>query len=147
MFRFSTELKLRDTDAAGVAFFAAYYAIAHDAYEAFLKDQNAPLHTWLDKVHLPIVHSEADYKAPLTLGTSFSVNVTCEYLGQRSFTLHYEFTSPHGILAIVKTVHVAVKSTQKKEKAESTNLPSQLKDLLEKIYLPDLNQVKELPSQ
>ena len=47
MFRYSTTLKLRDTDAAGVAFFAAYFAIAHDAYESFLISQGAHLRSWL----------------------------------------------------------------------------------------------------
>ena len=49
-----------------VAFFASYYAMAHDAYEAFLSENGRPLSSWLDQVRLPIVHSEADYQAPLS---------------------------------------------------------------------------------
>ena len=133
MFSYSTRLKLRDTDAAGVAFFAAYYAIAHDAYEAFLESADAPLHSWLSEVHLPIVHSEADYKAPLTLGTSFSVNIHCERLGTKSFTLSYQFSSDHQVFANLKTVHVTVSSGFAKTKAIS--IPNELKDLLNTIMV------------
>ena len=91
MFRYSTTLKLRDTDAAGVAFFAAYFAIAHDAYESFLISQGAHLRSWLGEVHLPIVHSNADYTAPVKLGDGFDVEVSCGRIGQKSFTLSYHF--------------------------------------------------------
>lgn len=147
MFRFSTELKLRDTDAAGVAFFASYYAIAHEAYETFLKDQQAPLHTWLDTVHLPIVHSEADYNAPVTLGTPFVVNLSCERLGDRSFTLKYEFISSKKLLAYVKTVHVAVKVNDEQGKTRSTELPSRLKSLLSKLMVPYQDSVNTVSAK
>ena len=108
MFRYSTCLKLRDTDAAGVAFFASYYAMAHDAYEAFLNENGRPLNSWLNQVHLPIVHSEADYQAPLRLADSFDIEVTCLKIGERSFTMAYIFCREGKELASVKTVHVAV---------------------------------------
>ena len=130
MFRYSTELKLRDTDAAGVAFFAAYYSIAHDAYETFLNVNNAALHTWLDQVHLPIVHSEADYTAPLKLGAHFDVLLSCIKLGERSFSLHYDFVNESSSLAQVKTIHVAVNHNRADESVNSVSLPDQLRTLL-----------------
>ena len=130
MFRYSTELKLRDTDAAGVAFFAAYYSIAHDAYETFLNLNEAALHTWLDQVHLPIVHSEADYTAPLKLGTRFDVQLSCTRLGDRSFSLQYDFLIESVSLAQVKTVHVAVNHNQADDSVKSVLLPPKLKSLL-----------------
>ena len=129
MFRYSTCLKLRDTDAAGVAFFASYYAIAHDAYEAFLSEQGCSLDSWLDQVHLPIVHSEADYKAPLRLGDAFIIEVTCLKIGERSFTINYNFRIKNKILASLKTVHVAVQKDQN-SKNQAVGLPAKLKSLL-----------------
>lgn len=125
MFRYSTCLKLRDTDAAGVAFFASYYAVAHDAYEAFLSENGRPLSSWLDEVHLPIVHSEADYQAPLRLGDPFVVEVTCLKIGKRSFTLSYIFCSEGKVLASLKTVHVAVQFDLN-SKTKAVSLPSEL---------------------
>ncbi len=132
MFCYSTCLKLRDTDAAGVAFFASYYAIAHDAYEAFLNEQGHPLQTWLDQVHMPIVHSEADYKAPLRLGVPFVIELTCSNIGKRSFTLDYRFKSAAKVFAVLRTVHVAVKLDEN-EKTTAVTLPSKLNSLLASI--------------
>ncbi|MAD59977.1 MAG: hypothetical protein CMH49_00505 [Myxococcales bacterium] len=129
MFRYSTCLKLRDTDAAGVAFFASYYAIAHDAYEAFLSEQGYSLVSWLDQVHLPIVHSEADYKAPLRLGDAFTIEVTCLRIGERSFTINYDFCVEDKVSASLKTVHVAVQKDQSL-KTKAIGLPAKLKSLL-----------------
>ncbi len=136
VFRYATELKLRDTDAAGVAFFAAYYAIAHDVYESFLHQHGASLTTWLSQVHLPIVHSEADYTAPLRLGDSFEVILRCDRIGERSFTLTYEFTSAVGSLAQLKTIHVAVPSRMTSEEVVSALLPERLRELLHQLQ-PD----------
>lgn len=131
MFRYATELKLRDTDAAGVAFFANYYAIAHEAYESFLCHLNRPLSSWLSEVHLPIVHSEADYKAPIRLSDPFEVLLSCERLGNRSFTLSYDFVSGDKLLAHLTTVHVAVASPPSEPKAIS--LPEELRVALAKL--------------
>ena len=133
LFVYSTSLKLRDTDAAGVAFFAAYFSIAHDAYESFLKSRELSLVTWLDEVHLPIVHTEANYSAPLRLGDEFDVVLWCDRLGSRSFTLCYEMKTAERLLATLKTVHVAVAPSEAGSKAVS--LPDTIRQPLEAILL------------
>ena len=133
MFRYVTQLNLRDTDAAGVAFFAAYYAIAHDAYEAYLRQAGCPLSSWLAEVHLPIVHSEADYKAPLRLDDPLEVFVSCTRLGERSFTMSYDFISLQKQLARLHTVHVAVASST--DASQAVSLPSALREALEPLTL------------
>ena len=132
VFRYPTTLNLRDTDSAGVAFFASYFAIAHNAYEALLKSRGARLSDWLGEVHLPIVHSSADYQAPIRLGDSFDVEVSCTRIGRASFTLSYHFYSADRVsLARLKTVHVAVKVQG--ESHTSTPLPEQVRELLFEI--------------
>ena len=132
MFRYPTTLKLRDTDAAGVAFFASYFAIAHDAYETRIDHQGATLKEWLGEVHLPIVHAQSDYSAPLRLGDAFIVELVCTRIGSRSFTLSYTFRSGKysdsdaPILAQLETVHVAV--TQ--QEMRSVSIPEALRNLL-----------------
>ena len=141
MFRYSTTLKLRDTDAAGVAFFAAYFAIAHDAYETWISHRGETLRDWLGEVHLPIVHAHADYSAPLRLGDAFDVELTCARIGARSFTLNYRLVSPQErVLAHLETVHVAV-AQHKKESKESSSvaLPDKLRALLTELT-PDQSQ-------
>ena len=134
MFRYVTQLNLRDTDAAGVAFFAAYYAIAHDTYEAYLRQVGRPLSSWLAEVHLPIVHSEADYKAPLRLDDPLEVLMRCVKLGERSFTMSYDFISLQKHLARLQTVHVAVDSSNNVP-PEAVSLPDELREALEPLTL------------
>ena len=135
MFRYQTTLKLRDTDAAGVAFFASYFAIAHDAYETWIDHQGVTLKEWLGEVHLPIVHAQSDYSAPLRLGDAFTVELTCARVGSRSFTLSYVFRSgkhcdsSSSILARLETVHVAVAQ----EEMRSISIPDALRNPLEQL--------------
>ena len=135
VFKYSTTLKLRDTDAAGVAFFASYFAIAHDAYETWVERQGVTLKDWLGEVHLPIVHAQSDYRAPLRLGDAFTVELTCRRVGARSFTLNYIFRSneqgdpPARLLAQLETVHVAVSQ----ETMSSVSLPHMLATQLEQL--------------
>ena len=152
---FDFTLTLRDTDAAGVAFFAAYFSLAHEAYERALAACGAPLHTWLDELHLPIVHAEADYSAPMRLGDQLTLHVGYAKLGKRSFEIRTTFThaTPHASqavasevdamkegavqlsegqaakvkLATVKTVHVAVVD------GRSSPLPPRLIQALEAL--------------
>ena len=84
-------LTLNHTDAAGVTFFASYFTLAHQVYEHFLFENQLGLHQWLDQVHLPIVHSEATYQAPLFLGDRFCIALGTTKVGQRSFKLKYQF--------------------------------------------------------
>ena len=103
---FDFTLTLRDTDAAGVAFFAAYFSLAHEAYERALAACGAPLHTWLDELHLPIVHAEADYSAPMRLGDQLTLHVGYAKLGKRSFEICTTFThtTPHASHAVASEV-------------------------------------------
>lgn len=135
MFRYPTTLKLRDTDAAGVAFFASYFAIAHDAYETWIDHQGVTLKEWLGDIHLPIVHAQSDYSAPLRLGDAFTVELVCTRVGSRSFTLSYVFRSgKHSdssapILARLETVHVAVAQGEMR----SVSIPDALRGPLEQL--------------
>lgn len=133
LFRHTTTLKLRDTDAAGVAFFGAYYSIAHDVYESYLASRGVSLAQWLNEIHLPIVHSEAIYTAPIRLGDRFEVHLSCSRLGTSSFTLSYRFLQGERSLAQLKTVHVAVdqQSSPPKSLPLPTSISEQISPLME----------------
>lgn len=103
-------VRLHDTDAAGVMFFAHLFRHAHDAYEACLGHLGLDLAGLIQAgPHLPLVHAEADYRAPLRHGEQVWVRVTLERLGDQSFTLGYLFTGLDGVeRARARTVHVAM---------------------------------------
>ena len=131
MYTHETQLMLRDTDAAGVAYFGADYAIAHEVYERALSIKGVGLGIWLKSVHLPIVRSEAEYKAPIFLGDQLTLRLGWVRIGQTSFTLKVHFgVHREGLLQSagwVQTVHVAV------FEGATTALPDALRVALREI--------------
>ena len=110
MFETQTDVKLHDTDAAGILFFANHFRIAHTAYEAFMKSIGCGLDHIIKKSNylLLIAHAEADYNRGLYLGDEFTISLKAE-IGETSFVLSHFFKNAHGNLAAkLRTVHVSV---------------------------------------
>ena len=58
---------------------------------------------------LPMVHAEADFRAPLRLGDHVEVEVSIARLGESSITFQYELTVVgKGPAATVRHVHAAI---------------------------------------
>lgn len=111
MYTYDTSIKLHQTDAAGVLFFANYFTIAHDAYEAFLESISHPFSEIFAKKDylLLIVHAEADYMQPLTVGEVVSVEIRVARMGRTSYSLAYSIKNGTGkAVGAVKTVHATV---------------------------------------
>lgn len=102
------QVRLHDTDAAGVLFFAHLLRHAHDAYEALMAEAGFPLQGLIrGGMALPIVHAEADFQAPMRQGDRIRVEVTLAEVRRRSFSLDYRFLDPNGAQrARARTVHV-----------------------------------------
>jgi 1,4-dihydroxy-2-naphthoyl-CoA hydrolase len=117
MFETHTNVRLHDTDAAGLLFFGNYFRIAHAAYEDFMKSIGCGLDQIIKQSEylLPIVHAEADYKEGLSLGDEMDVSLTAE-VSKTSFVVFFTFTDSNGnVAAKLKTVHVSVdKDTRQK---------------------------------
>lgn len=129
-FLYSHVVKFHETDAARRLFFAEQLKIAHDAYEEFLCQGGLRLGDIVAKsdYSLPIVHTEADFHAPLFVGDKITVRIEVERVGKTSFTLDYTFSKAAGQeVGTVKTVHVAVD----KVSGTSRRLPAELQELLE----------------
>ena len=117
MFEAKIKVRLYDTDAAGVVFFANYFKLAHDAYEEFMDSIGCGIDRILKETAyiLPVVHGEADYKKPLTLGETVTVSITAQ-VKETSFVLYYTLKDVQGgTAAILETVHVAVDGKTKKK--------------------------------
>lgn len=102
-------VKLHDTDAAGILFFANQFKIVHDIYERLLVQIGFGLRDRFTRrdFFLPIVHAEADFHAALTVGDTVEVAVTSIDIGTTSFTLHYRLTDLDGLsVGSARTVHV-----------------------------------------
>lgn len=133
MYTWQTTITLRDADAAGVLFFARYLALAHDAYEAFLAANGLDTGRILreESFLLPVVHADADYRAPLWVGDRVTVKLWAETIKRRTFTIAYELrTSSDTLSCRARTTHVAVDKVARR----AVVLPANLVAILESVY-------------
>ncbi len=110
-FVYERTVRLADTDAAGVVFFARTLAICHEAYEAALAAAGIDLHDLLGVkgIVVPISRSEADYKRALRPGDKLRISVAPAPLSENSFAIRFEITKlgpPEKLAATVRTEHV-----------------------------------------
>ena len=107
MFRFSSTVRLAQTDAAGVMFFARYLEFAHLAFEHFMESIRHPLEPDLFQAQMgyPIVHVQADYLRPVRMGEALSSEVEVERIGRSSFTLRHRLVRDEATVAVVRMVH------------------------------------------
>ena len=132
MSTYKTTIKLHDTDAAGILFFSHQFEIVHDAYESFLEKCGVgfPILIRQKKYFLPIVHAEADYKAPLFVGDRITVQVALEHVGTTSFTFVYKLLNQkRRVVGTARTVHVTIDKKTKKK----IPLPTEMRRAIEKL--------------
>lgn len=132
MFTYKTQIRLHDTDAAGILFFAHQFAIVHDAYEQLLEKLGFSFPTMLNQrpYFLPIVHAESDYKAPLFVGDKITIRITLGQIGETSFSFIYTIHNQKNVLVgTAKTVHVTID----KKKRTKIKLPGEIRRSLEKF--------------
>jgi YbgC/YbaW family acyl-CoA thioester hydrolase len=112
-FKYSRPVRLQDTDAAGILFFANWIVIAHEAYESMMADIGFDFASMIDSGDflVLIVHVENNYSAAVRLGDVLTVELTVTRLGDSSFTIDYSFTKLDGSEAgTCRTVHAATDS-------------------------------------
>ncbi len=131
-FTYKTQIRLHDTDAAGILFFANQFKILHDAYEHVLEKMGFSFNQMLTKrsYFLPIVHAESDYKKPLFVGDKVVVTVNVAHIGTTSFSFAYQLHNlKKQLVGSGKTVHVTI---NKKTRAKIT-LPAECRQALLKF--------------
>jgi len=114
MFIYEDQIKVYDTDAAGVLFFGSIYRLMHNAFEAFLQSKGFALDKIVNSgdILFPVVHSEADYKTPLRAGDKLNIQVSVEGIGHTSVTVVIQFIQENGnIAATGKIIFVVINKT------------------------------------
>ncbi len=128
MFEHRTKIFFEDTDAAGVMFYAKIFNIIHRAYEYFLETADFPITSILDSsgVILPILHTEASYKAPLYAGDDIIIRIFCIEISDFKYKLEYQVYSKDSIAVIARTNHICLSNTDRR----AVNLPDTLRKAL-----------------
>lgn len=128
MYIAKNQVRMHDTDMAGILYFARLFRFAHDALEDFFANEKMDLRHMFD--HEPFVfvirHVEGDYLAQLHVGDPLTVEVTTGDIGTTSFSLHYDIFRHKEHVGVVKTVHVCIDTKSRKK----IPLPEKLKNLL-----------------
>ena len=133
MFTYKTKIRLHDTDAAGIIFFANQLKIVHDAYEDLLDEFGWSFQKMLKSTDffLPIVHAEATYKTPVLVGDKIVVAIKVAHIGKTSFAFEYTLKRGSTLVGTAKTVHVTINQKTRKK----IPLPLLLRKALEKYQL------------
>ncbi len=133
MFTYTTNLHLRDTDAAGLIYFPNLFNIAQETLEAFMESVGMDIGLVLRSTHylFPVVHAEGDFKKPMYAGQRLRITLELEQIGTTSFTLAYRVwdRGEDEELAIARVVHVVVD----RQGGTKKPLPSTLMHALEQL--------------
>lgn len=110
-FVYHRTIRLADTDAAGVVYFARTLSLCHEAYEESLASAGISLSDLLggQGIIIPIAKSEAEYLRPLAAGDKVRITVTPEAQSENSFVTRFEIHRlgiVEKLAARVRTEHV-----------------------------------------
>jgi 1,4-dihydroxy-2-naphthoyl-CoA hydrolase len=110
---YSYTVRLADTDAARVVYFASILRICHEAYEDILGQAGISLGSFLEEseVAIPIVSCEARFFAPMYCGDRLWIVVKAQLVGETEFKLDYKITpavEEGKVLAVASTQHVCI---------------------------------------
>ncbi len=125
-YRWDYQIQLRDTDAAGVVYFANFLTICHGAYEASLSAAGINLRLLISNpdAALPIIHASGDFKQPLYCGDHLQVLLVPSQVNESEFQVNYQLCLANGQVAgTALTKHVAIGLQDRRR----TALPSFIK--------------------
>lgn len=106
-------IHLRDTDAAGVIYFANLLHLCHEAYETCLGEQGFHWQQLLERgdIAIPIVHGEITCLQPIRWGDRLTIQLFPVLHPHKpsQFTVQYQFFNEASILvATGSTKHIAI---------------------------------------
>ena len=110
-FKYEYTIQFRDTDAAGVVYFASILSICHIAYEASLIESGIDLQLFVNNPEfaVPITHVSADFSKPLYCGDRITIELTPRSIDSWRFEIEYQLKSATAI-----TKHVVIDPTTRK---------------------------------
>ena len=91
-FLYQRTIHFRDTDAAGVVYFANVLSMCHEAYEASLQASGIHLRTFFSDRHraIPIVHSSVDFFQPMFCGETYSIELVPALVKPSEVSITYQ---------------------------------------------------------
>ncbi len=125
-------IRFAHVDSAGIAFFSRVYEICHEAFESLLTEAGLPLGFVINDQGwaMPVVHSEANYKAPMRLGDQVLVRASIERLGNSSVTFAYDVEGADGSTRVrARLTHAFIDTQTFRPCAAPTSFQEGMKNL------------------
>jgi 1,4-dihydroxy-2-naphthoyl-CoA hydrolase len=131
LFTYYRTVRLGDTDAAGVIYFAQLLSICHEAYEAALETAGISFKALLNEraIAIPIVRCSADFWQPIFCGDRLSLCLNPKFLSENEFEIDYQIdccSSSTNSVAKANTRHVCIDPSTRRR----TQLPKSLAECL-----------------
>jgi 1,4-dihydroxy-2-naphthoyl-CoA hydrolase len=118
-FSYEYTVQFRDTDAAGVVYFASILSICHVAYEASLIHSGIDLKYFVgnSEFAVPLTHVSADFFRPLFCGDRITIELTPKSIDNYKFEIEYQIrSSSESIHAAALTKHIVIDPNTRKRK-------------------------------
>jgi 1,4-dihydroxy-2-naphthoyl-CoA hydrolase len=114
-FSYDYTVQFRDTDAAGVVYFASILSICHVAYEASLVAAGIELKSFVSNPEfaIPIAHVSADFFRPLSCGNRITIELTPTRIDDCKFEIAYQISMPEAVADSARRSHFAATVTTK----------------------------------
>jgi 1,4-dihydroxy-2-naphthoyl-CoA hydrolase len=130
-FYYDYTVQFRDTDAAGVVYFANIISICHVAYEASLIESGVDLKSFVNNSEfaVPITHVSADFFRPLFCGDRVTIELIPHSIDSYKCEIKYQVLAREDrqlVLAAATTKHVVIDPATRKRK----DLPEMLTNWL-----------------
>lgn len=127
------KVRMHDTDMAQRLYFARQFRFANDALEDWVFDKGLDYYHVAKEHHFMfvIVHAEADYYLQLQVGEEVEIHLSCEHIGNTSFSLLYQiYRNKDEMVGLCRTVHVTIST----DTGQKIPIPEKLRDLLKEIH-------------
>lgn len=128
-------VQLRDTDAAGVVYFANLLAICHGAYESSLATAGIDLQLLVTNppVALPIVRASIDFKQPIYCGDRLQISLTPQIQSESEFSISYRVNlATDRVAGLALTKHTAIDTSCR----QRVRIPMAIRDWIDGFNLP-----------
>ena len=119
-FSYTRTVRLQDTDAAGVVYFANVLPMCHEAYEESLAASSINFKSFFStpSVAIPIVHASVDFLRPMFCGDQIIIHLTPKVVSENTFEINYKIVSVEveQLLANALTKHICIDSINRTRK-------------------------------
>ena len=132
-FKHENAVRMYDTDAAGILYFASQFRFVHDSFEALMEHEGVSIQDMFKKsdVIFVIVNANSDYIQPLTLGDKLTIYCHVKRIGATSVTFFYELFKDEELVGKAETTHVCLNKISRTKQV----IPDSFRDKLEKYHL------------